>query len=226
MKTKTIITLVVSSICFCTHPVCAQFVTVGFSAEVYVIADNGPSAGYLEGKVNLGDIITGTYTYDFSVVDSDPSPVFGIYANTNLSCGIFASVNGLDFRTDSTNANFLMTIINDNDGINNNYYSGDGYCIESFNNLPLSNGSSVDRISWILDDPDGTALLNDFLPLTPPVLENWRSKYGLFIQGEDEGFRIEAQVITVTLIPEPASFLLLALGAVFIRKAKHANGGN
>ncbi|MFZ0033482.1 MAG: hypothetical protein WAK60_00660, partial [Sedimentisphaerales bacterium] len=76
------------------------------------------------------------------------------------------------FETDPTNVAFLVAIRNDipSEG-------SDIYVIGSSNNLPLSNGTSVESITWQLYDPMGNAILSDILPITAPVLEDWQSNH-------------------------------------------------
>jgi len=209
---RVVISIIISVICgvsFCASPAEATLITIEITAEVDYVEDNG---NYLDGQINIGDIITGTYIYDSTTLDSNPSSQVGDYWHYQSPCGIFLSVGGFEFVTDLTNVRFLVEIINDSTsgGLH------DAYGLISYNNLALSNGSSVDEISWWLTDPSATVLTSTVLPTTAPVLDDWQSIYGLRLQGERVGYLVDADVISA--IPEPATILLFTLGGLFLRK--------
>jgi hypothetical protein len=177
-------------------------VTIYIEAIVDTVDDSG---NYLEGQISPGDIITGWYAYDSDTPDSNPSLDVGDYEHYAPPFGIFLSVDGFDFETDPTNVDFFIEVVN-------NYPSGDAYVVGSSNNLSLSNGVSVGPIDWQLGDNTGTAISNDALPTTAPVLDNWQSQNRLRLQGERGGYIIDAHVTSA--IPEPASLLLLGTGLI------------
>jgi len=197
---------VVCLLSFCVAPAEATWVTIEITAEVDAVEDSG---NYLEGQINPGDTITGSYIYESTTLDSSPlDPIVGHYWHYAVPAGISLSVNGFEFRTDPSNVEFLVGIVNDN-------ASGDDiYWVDSYNNLPLSNGTLVDTIVWQLDDPTGTALSSDALPTTPPVLGDWQSMVGLRLDGERAGWGIDATVTSA--IPEPSTILLLGMGALIL----------
>lgn len=87
------------------------------------------------------------------------------------------------FQTDPGNVNFLLEVVHG--------YPGDGsdnYLLRSYNNLPLSNGITVDHIAWQLDDPSATALRSTALPRKAPTLADWTSLFGLTMGGGDPVF--------------------------------------
>ena len=204
-----IILLVVVIICalyFSALPAQATLITIEIEATVDSVEDNG---NYLEGQINPGDIITGTYTYESTTPDTNPSPYVGDYEHFASPAGIFLSVGEFDFTTDPTNVDFLVEVVN-------NYPSGDYYLVRSYNNLALSNGTLVDHISWQLDDSTATALSSIDLPTSPPILDDWQSIYGLRLHGERGGYIIDATVTSA--VPEPATILFFAIGALLLRK--------
>ena len=91
----------------------------------------------------------------------------------------------------------------------------DGYLLRSYNNLPLSNDTSVDEISWQLNDPSASVFSSDALPTTAPVLEDWQSIYGLRLHGERGEYIIDATVTSA--IPEPATLLLFGWGILLAK---------
>jgi hypothetical protein len=169
--------------------------------------------GYLGGQVNPGDIITGSYTYESTTPDSTPlDPIVGHYYHYVPPAGVSLSVGGFTFETDPANVEFLVGIVNDNQ-------SGDDiYLLGSYNNLPLTNGSPVDRISWQLNDPTGSAISSDVLLTDPPILDQWESIIGLRLVGEKGAYIVDAHVTSA--VPEPATYLLLTIGGIVLIRRK------
>jgi hypothetical protein len=187
----------------------------GYPVTIYIeaVVDSVQDSGYyLEGKISSGNLITGYYIYESTTPDSSPAdPVVGHYYHYNPPAGVSLTVGGFDFKTNPTNVNFLL-------GIGNNGPSGnDIYWFTSYNNVPLSNGTLVDSIVWQLDDPTGNALSSDTLPTTPPVLDDWQSIVGLRLEG-DRTFLVNAHITSA--VPEPATFLLLSLSGIMLRKRR------
>ncbi|MHC4656224.1 MAG: PEP-CTERM sorting domain-containing protein [Planctomycetota bacterium] len=184
----------------------AEIVTIYLTAEVTHVGD---TADLLEGKVTTEDIITGSYTYDSDTPDSEPLSTGGVYWHYNPPCGINLSVGGFVFQTDPDNVELLF-------GIDNGTYGHDAYHVTSYNNLPLSNGVEINAIVWQLDDYTETALSSDSLPTTPPVLDDWDGNYLLLACGPYSVVTVGARVTSA--VPEPATFLLLALGSLLLTR--------
>lgn len=206
--------VIILAVCFLSIAVNAELVTIAIEAVVDYVDDDDNS---LEGNVNPGDIITGTYTYDSDTPDTNPTVTVGIYEHNNSPCGIILNLNGFVFQTNPSDVDFLVGLSN-----NHSISEYDGYVLHSYNNLPLSNGAVVDHISWQLDDESGQALSSTALPLTAPILNNWTQPIGLDIYGDKvlSDFHINAHVTSTTLVPEPAALLLFGLGAVAVRKVR------
>ena len=194
----------------------AEIITIGIEARVDNVEDYD---NLLEGKVTVGSLITGTYTYDTSTLDTNPASDIGDYFHYNVPCGIVLNLEDFVFTTDFNNVKFLVEIANVSSGFS------DTYLIRSYNNLPLDNGVQVDDISWQLEDNTGTALSNTELPITAPVLSDWQYDNNLVITGGIGGtppcyektFAIAADVTSAVLIPEPMSLFLFGLGLLVIR---------
>jgi len=182
----------------------ATLITIQIEAVVDSVQDEG---NYLEGKIGVGDIITGYYVYESTTPDSSPlDPVQGNYWHYSAPAGIALTVGGFNFMTDPFNIAFRVAIRNN--------APGDVYSIGSSNNLPLSNGTPVDDIWWSLKDPTGTALSSDALPTISPILDQWEANV-LAIEA-DRRYGIKAHVTSA--IPEPACIILLSIGGLFLRK--------
>jgi len=210
-----IIAAVVCGLGFCASPAQAYLITIQIEAVVDSVEDD---YGYLEGKINPGDIITGFYIYESTTPDTNPSSSVGDYWHHAPSYGISLTAGNFVFKTDPANVEFIVEILNDHPWFDPDV-NKDGYLLGSYNNLALSNGALVDHISWQLDDPTGNALLTDALLTIAPVLGDWQFNH-LRIQGEKSNlFNINAHVTSA--IPEPATFFIFMLGGLAIRRRKH-----
>ena len=183
----------------------AEPVTIKITAKVSSVDDRNNLLGE---AIKVDDIIEGTYTYESTTPDSNPSDeTVGDYRYHDSVFGITLESNGLIFKTDPDSVDFLVEISND-------HYSGfDNYLLRSYNNLPLPGGVYVHHIAWQLDDATHTAISSDALPVEPPVLTNWQSVCGLTITGGScaehdplcrpmsmsSDFFIRAHVITATI---------------------------
>ena len=200
--------MVVVVICapyFSALPAQAALITIEITATVDFVYD--PS-GCLEGNIGVGDIITGTYTYESSTADSSPlDPIQGNYWHYGPPAGISLSVGGFDFQTNPADVEFCVAVRN------NNPSGDDIYAIVSYNNLALSNGSLVNDIYWQLNDHTASALSSDALPAIPPILDHW--------QANALHFRIdEKSIVTAyvtSAVPEPATIVLFVIGALLLR---------
>jgi len=214
MKKAIIIVIIAAFGLFWAGPAKAALITIAIKATVDYV--NSVANYYLEGQISPGDIITGTYTYESTTVDTNPSSGVGDYEHYTKPCGIRLTVGGFVFQTDPDSFMFLLEIIND-------YTSGglhDAYGLISYNNLELSNGTPVSSISWWLEDPTANALSSTDLPTTAPVLSDWQSEIGLCLDvGRSGG--IVSHVTSAVVIPEPATILLLSMGVLVLRKRQH-----
>jgi hypothetical protein len=195
--------------CFVCVPVQAEMITIAITGQITGVSDQ---YGHLENKIHVSDTITGTYTYDSAMLDSNPSSTVGDYMYNASPAGISLNCGGFNFRTNPDDVDFLVEILN-NDGIRNY----DGYLLRSYNNLPLSNGALVNHISWQLDDSTGTALSSEALPFTAPDLGRWNSNVLQIFNDND--FGISATITSAVLVPEPATLLLFGIGTLLLRKS-------
>ena len=179
----------------------ATTITVNITAEVALVVDWDEMLG---GAINVGDTITGTYTYDSATSDSNPLPTVGDYWHSSPPNGITVNAGGFVFETDPSNVSFVVEIVNDHGSP-----PMDNHLLRSYNNLPLSNGALVDEIAWQLDDASATALSSDALPAVPPTLGDWESTWGLTLMGSDpdpwgfDHFAVRAHVTSANLATPP-----------------------
>jgi hypothetical protein len=199
-------------------PAQAYLIKIGLTGQVDYVDD---PYNLLENGVHQNDLITGFYLYDSATPNSEPSVEFGIYKHTSTPYGMSLTIRSLIFQTNPTNVDFVISLTN-------NYSGGswDSYGVTSYNNLTLDNGVSIDRLHWQLDDYSGTALSSDALPITPPDLSQWQSNllsvrggmYPFPPDGTKTLFGINGHVTSVYLVPEPTSFILLATGALLLKR--------
>ncbi|MGA2071204.1 MAG: PEP-CTERM sorting domain-containing protein [Sedimentisphaerales bacterium] len=202
---NTLVIGVIGVLLFCGGLAQAEWITIAISGYVTSVSDENKHFG---GQIAIGTPITGTYTYDSAIPDSYPSDFsYGQYWNYTPPAGVSLNVGGLNFRTNPDNVEFAVTV-------NNNNLGEDSYSIWSTKNLSLSDGTLVQSISWYLNDPTGTALSSDALPLTMPDLSKWG--YNSLNISTDRTFGISATITSAT--PEPATAFLFGLGLILARK--------
>ncbi len=186
----------------------AEIVQINIEAEVTSVDDSG---NYLEGNINVGDTITGYYTYDTDTPDSNPDETAGEYWHYSSPFGVYLACNDLEFQTDPKDTEFLLHI-NDDSPIKDY----EGYTFRSYSNSLLSNGSQVDHISLGLKDYDCSSFVNDELITYAPDLSEWEFN-DLSITG-DRMYNIGAEVTSATKVPEPSTILLFGLSSLFLKR--------
>jgi len=189
----------------------AELITIMISGEVTYVDD----LGGLDNEVDIGDTISGTYTYDSTTLGVYNSGIGLVeFSHYSAPAGISVNIGEFNFSTDPGNIEFDIFLKNNTPGGN------DVYGLESRSNLALSNGAPVDSIFWSLVDDTSTALNSDSLPLTEPELTNWSSN-NFEISGIDrtsQDFYIVGQITSATLIPEPCTLGLFGFGVLILRK--------
>jgi hypothetical protein len=216
MKKSILLSLTILAILlFSAQKAQAQLITIAITATVDHVEDWGAGNGYLDGKIHIGDTVTGTYTYESTTLDLNPDdPTVGNYVITAANNGITLTVGGFIFKTDPTNVQLELGVT---------YKSFNCLGFYSHNNIPLSNGTSVYDISWRLFDKTGTALTSDVLPVTAPDLSEWQSEYFRMDGPADTpgtGYAVWGPITSMKLIPEPTTIILLGLGILSLRKRK------
>jgi hypothetical protein len=194
----------------------AALIEIAIEAEVTAVSDSG---NLLEGNVNVGDTITGSYKYDSEATDTEPSiPYYGSYDFLQFPYGISLEINNVPFKTNPINTDYHIGVTDNHPG------AWDVYNMISKNNLPIFSNVAVNSIQWELQDYSEQALTNINLPITAPVLNDWQDYNLLIIAGGIEGeeaFGIGARVTSAVLIPEPATIILFTIGSYYVRKRNH-----
>jgi len=149
-------------------PVAAQDVTVSFRGTITSVTDS-PFA-----DVALGTPFTRSYTYSLSTPDSNPDAAVGDYYHTTRPYGVTVTIGTHTFRTDPSNVNFLVEVLND-------WFGTDYYVFHSYYNVE-TDGAVVDSIRWRLDDRTATRLTSTALTDSPPDVTQWQ-QFGFDISG-------------------------------------------
>lgn len=153
----------------------------------------------LNSQISPGVEFVATYKFG-PTLDSNEDPTVGDYEYRQAPFGIRVESAGLVFETDPQNVDFLIEAVNRDQ---------DAFVMHSYENLPLSSADTVDHISWQLDDPSGTAISSDSLPVVLD-LTKWESDFGLTIDGNehlDERYFLRGHVESVSPITTNPSFI-------------------
>jgi hypothetical protein len=90
----------------------ATVIEIGLTAEIKSIND---PCGVLSG-LSIGDIMTGSYTYDSDTPDTNPLGTVGDYEHFSTPYGINLSAGGFVFQTNPDNIDFLLEVCNNRGG--------------------------------------------------------------------------------------------------------------
>jgi hypothetical protein len=146
----------------------------------------------LDASVTNGAPFEGFYVFDTGIADSNTDATVGDYEHSSGPVGIVVKIGSYVFRTHPEHVEFLVEVVN---------RERDNYLLRSYHNVS-STGLLVDHIAWQLDDPTGTALTNDFLPLTPPPISKFQSQVGFSVEGIGfPGFFIRGNVTAIEETP-------------------------
>lgn len=185
-----------------------------------IVKDVYDPAGALNGSVNVGDVVDGSYTFNMTTPDGEPSPEIGRYIHRPGSgqYGFDLYLGGSSFKTDVNSVEFVLDLYNGTP-------SPDHYGAFSFGaNQPLPNGATVEDIGLHLYDDSGSMLSSTQLSNTPPVFSGSNYNYNeIYIWGMHpnggEMYSIVAQVqeIKVTDAEQPSLVALSPASGIFDR---------
>ena len=200
-------------------PVCichAWPLTVEFTAEVIEVYE---SDDFLEGKVEVGDTINGTYSYDTSM-PSSMQFVWYYYSFNSPPAGISVQVGGFEFKTDPNDIELVIAVENDSSTV---LAPRDSFRLDSSINIMLCDDilcydNFSGNFSIYLGNYYSTALLSYKLPASAPNLSDWMargiefsggvsngSSGGRFSTGK--GFHIKGRLTSAALVSEPPQII-------------------
>lgn len=133
--------------------------------------------------VSPGDTVTGTYTFESSQPDYDPSPDYGYYSFYETNAWDL-TLNEHAFQTSDYGSSHTMDLWDTT-------YT-DRYSVSSTGFNPLANGAPVGYVDMILEEFTGTALTSDQISDRLPSLGVWDISKQLTIQGAE--FSILAEI--------------------------------
>ncbi len=198
-----------------------------FTAEVTHTSD---SENFLQGRINPGDTITGTYTYDTSMSDLYPDLIeVGRYEYDTPPSGISVQAGGFESRSDPDNTDFSIKIVNDSTPAGGG--SWDEFTLVSENNTPFDGGLAIYKLSLDFYDDSARAISSDTLPSDALIVDGWPiaevsidGQYPGLSKGRGQ-FGIRGDLTSAVLIPEPATVLLLGVGCMVLLRShrRHAN---
>jgi hypothetical protein len=212
METKarqSLIALLVVVACAASAP--AEIVKIELTAEITYV---DPYHQWLNENFKLGDIITGSYTYDTSAPDQNPSSAIGYYLFSEPPSGVVLTVNQFVFQTNPDDVDFLLCL-------EDNIYGGDYLSLISRRNVTSADGILFNSIGLGFYDYSGKALSGDTLSRMPPVLADWEQPVDLTLEfGVRSGPILRAKLTSA--VPEPSSIFLLGLGAFLLIRRRRA----
>jgi hypothetical protein len=215
----------------------AETISIDIQARITGLYDSNDS---LPDSIAIGDIITGTYTYDSETPNTSHLPT--IYTKYEYygpsSYGITLDVKGFIFRTDPSDAYYAITKINDADSsfIDPAFALYDGYTVSSDKNIfafspnldgllppgvPVEDlGEPTTEIGWRLYQFSAapTAFSDTELSGPPDVsgVDWYSNQLEIYAFHLGREFNIRSEVISANLspakVPESSTLLLLAFG--------------
>ena len=194
-------------------------VEMEFSGKVDLVADSAYLRGELpiEGIVDVGDLFRGILCYDTSAEDQRPENYSGYYNYDTTPNGISIEINDYVFKTDPESVDLGITIVHGGPIVE----PYDAWTAYSLNNLPILETVIIDSIHLSFGADYGK-LDDDALLTTEDQLTGWNHE-SLWISGTGTDGKVlyfEGEITSISLIPEPATIGLLAIGGlmVFIRR--------
>jgi len=174
--------------------------------------------GVVSGQIALGTSYTVTLTYDDATPDSNPAAIYGNYHFTGPLYGFTLTTASYTFVDAPGGTAELDTV---NDSYDSLSVMGSG--LTGGPGLPAFGTPSY--ITTSFDDSSATALSSTALLGLPWVLSSWEtSGTGLFFDIADGNpntyVDLGGTITSMTVIPEPTSFGLVAAGAVALAGAK------
>lgn len=185
----------------------ASPVTVVMTGIWTLVDDAGAVLG---GAILPGSAFSATLVYDDATPDSNADPLYGNYFVAPAQFSFTLASGGFLFSHVPGGVNEIDVI---------DLGSGDSVAVyaETFTTSPPLPPFGLNYANPFLDDPTGTTLSSDALTAVPWSLAAWSAASMTFFADIDDGnpltyFDLEGDITGLTVVPEPGSFGMLALG--------------
>ena len=176
----------------------AESVTVNLTARVTSIWDY---TNALNGQIQIGQLVSGSYTYATNLTDHNASPSIGVYRPPPGQASTRFSVGSLVFESRSVPDEPTFDIFTHAGSPSGGDYSY--FHLSSRWNQPLPNGFIVQDIGIYFGDPNGHAPTSDALPTGAPDIQDFPERSIALGGYDDEGapFSINAEIESVEFVP-------------------------
>ena len=202
----------------------AQLITFDFTGAVSAVP-----ALLSSGPILNGQTVSGSFTFDPTVADSDASPVVGFYQNL---VAFDVSIPGASFTATASPGLVpgFIEVLNDEDNARDRYVASMTAPGQNVSG-PAVAGASLRRLAILLRDRvTHQALSSDALPLLPPLLEAFPTETSLIIEfdvnsaGPGELF-VTLTSLTTSQVPVPEQIEALAGNVDALELGGTINGG-
>lgn len=195
-------------------PASATSVTVVMGGTWTQVDDKGH---VVDGTVHVGTTFSATLVYDDATTDSNTDPGQGNYFVAPAKFSFTLSTGAYTFTHVVAGANeidvFNLPVIDGGDSV--------AVYAESFTSSPSLPAFGLNYANPSFNSPSGTALSSKSLIGIPWNVAAWSSRAMTFFADIADGnpatyFDLEGQVSSFTLVPEPGTLALVALGVAAI----------
>src|SRR6185312_3939497 len=173
-------------------------------------------SGIVSGQLTGGQAVTGQYTYETSVPDTEPDPMYGVYSQTPSQGAIRLSTGSLVFESDPAAPYWRFDVT-----VHPSYYPGYYWSSEFFNIdglKPLTNGAAVNSMVISLQDSSGHTPSSEYLPTGAPDLSKFSEKsINVFGNTATNSFAVEIIIDSVSVNPPTSGLIVSPASGSFSR---------
>lgn len=196
-------------------PASAAPITVSFTGTVSTVTDD---AGLLDGSIGVGTPYAGSFSYDPALLpDSEPDPNSGTYWIDPASFSLSLAIGSYSISYDPLASSGAATVQNDAAIVLQDQYALNVDDVVGLESLPALLVSTYVQV--LLTDSTQTTLGSDSLVALPYTDAAWDGRIlqlGAEVELEPGVFADVFLEGTLSILPEPASALLLAPLALLV----------